>query len=341
MANPINADFLVHPNAESSQNPEVRPNYTIDFLCRLIPNEFNGNRFELGQFIANCNNACELASDSQQIPLLYFILSRISGRAKEQLAQQQFRCWNDLKEKLKILYQDKKHYVQIMEELNNCKQFHNESVSAFFQRLEVLNSRALSAAQQNNSNANELPGKLKTINEIALNRFIFHSNPAISQMLRWKEFETLNAAYSSALTEERALNINKNIRTRYCKNCKNNDHDTSHCRLQRTNRYSQNQEVNFVQNKKRDFNKKEQIICHYCKKIGHRLNDCRKREYNNRIKNQNFENKNSFNKFSKNYQGNRSNNLNDEDKVHLNYQQSPAENIALEDQVSQIQMFKN
>ncbi|KAK0070967.1 hypothetical protein PV326_001853, partial [Microctonus aethiopoides] len=103
--------------------------------------------------------------------------------------------------------------TSIKQELNNCKQNYNENVSDFFQRIEILNSRALSAAQQYTKNASDLPGKIQTINEITLNRFIYHSTPNISQMLRWKDFDNLNSAYTAALTEERALNINKKFYT--------------------------------------------------------------------------------------------------------------------------------
>lgn len=213
----------------------------MEFLCKLIPNEFNGNRHELGQFIANCNNADELASNEQKIPLIYYILSRISGRAKEQLAQQTFKTWDGLKKKLKILYQDKKHYVQIMEELNNCKQNYNENISDYFQRLEILNSRALSAAQQYTVKQEDLSGKLLTINEITSNRFIYHSSPNISQMLRWKDFENLNSAYSAALAEERAININK---SKFCRICKKNNHDTSQCK------FKERKNINTIQESK-------------------------------------------------------------------------------------------
>lgn len=48
-----------------------------------------------------------------------------------------------------------------MEELNNCKQNFNENISDFFQRIEILNSRALSAAQQYTKNVIDLPEKVK------------------------------------------------------------------------------------------------------------------------------------------------------------------------------------
>ncbi|KAK0074644.1 hypothetical protein PV325_007991, partial [Microctonus aethiopoides] len=240
----------------TSTPPPSIPTFTMDFLCKLIPKEFNGNRHELGQFIANCNNAHELAADQQKIPLIYFILSRISGRAKEQLAQQSFKTWEELKNKLKILYQDKKHYVQIMEELNNCKQNFNENISDYFQRLEILNSRALSAAQQ-------------------------------YTMLRWKEFENLNSAYTAALAEERALSINK---TKFCRNCKRNNHNTSDCRINQKPFKSINTIQNInpqSQSNSNSNNNYQNKFCNYCKKSGHLINECRKRKYNNEKKAQN------------------------------------------------------
>lgn len=193
--------------SNANHNPNS-PEFSIEFICKLISQKFSGNRLELGQFIANCNNANELVSDRQKTALLYFILSKIFGHVKEQLALQNFRNWTELKEHLKCLYQEKKHYCQIMEELNNCKQFHAESINVFYQRLLLLSSRALRAIQQYASDPTEILGKRKAVEEITLNRFVYHSNSQISQFLGWKDFDTLNAASTAALLEERALNMN-------------------------------------------------------------------------------------------------------------------------------------
>lgn len=203
----------------------------MQFLCNLIPEEFSGNRYELGQFIASCNNADELASARQKTPLLYFILSKISGNAKEQLALQNFSTWTDLKEQLKILFQDKKHYCQIMEELNNSRQHHSENITACYQRLLTLSSRALSAIQQYSNDPLEIPGKKKSVEETTLNRFVYHSCPQISQMLRWKEFSSLNSAYSAAVAEERVLNMHKYARRESWTICSRTNHGSSQCRL--------------------------------------------------------------------------------------------------------------
>lgn len=299
------------------------PTYPIEFLCKLIPHDFSGNRFELGQFIANCNNANGLANDSQKLPLLYFILSKISGKAKEQLAQQNFDTWDNLKDKLKILYQDKKHYCQLMEELNNSRQNFNESITDYFQRLEMLNSRAISAARQYTENAQNINGKIETINEITLNRFVYHSIPQISQMLRWKDFNNLNSAYTAAVTEERALNIRNT--SKFCKICRKSNHDTSNCR------FKQKFKVNTIQNSSNNNNTLKNNtsqnqtyskFCNYCKKNGHVINECRKLKYKR-------QNEKQVNVVKEN------------NKVHLNYQQPPMMNATLVDQINFIKAFEN
>lgn len=312
------------PNPSSTSNIS----FSMGFLCKLIPQGFDGDRYELGAFLANCNNANKLATEEQKLPLHYFILSRISGRAKQQLAQQTFNNWEELKNKLKILYQDKKHYVQIMEDLNNCKQNYNESISEFYQKLEILNSRALSAAQQYTKKTEDLSGRLETINEITLNIFIYHSLPNISQMLRWKDFENLNSAYSAALAEERATNIHKQ---KFCKTCKKSDHDTSQCRFkpkfpQRTINNIQNTHTNF-QNKfnsnNNNSNNAQMKFCNYCKTRGHEIQECRKRMFNNARKT------NGIPATSQNQQS-----------IHLNSQQSVAENTTHTDQIQSLMVFQ-
>ena len=332
--------------------------FPIQFLCNLIPKEFTGNRFELGQFLANCNNANELASERQKTPLLYFILSKISGNAKEQLALQDFHNWAELKDQLKRLYQDKKHYCQIMEELNNCKQFPSEGINAFYQRLLTLSSRALSAIQQYASDPLEILGKKKSVEEATLNRFVYHSSPQISQMLRWKDFDNLNSAYSAAVSEERALNMHKYTKQGSCKICKRTNHETSQCRFkssgpnhnrvvnhvqtpnQSRNNYHNSHQQNpteshqsYTQNRYQNQNHvssnqpvNQSKSCNYCKKQGHLIAECRKRQFNNSRREQ-FTNQNSS----------RTENA----AVHLNSQESPATDTVLTDRISQLTVFEN
>lgn len=67
---------------QNPQSSSSSTSFSIDFLCKLIPQEFNGNRYELGQFIANCNNAIELATESQKTPLIIFYTCKNLGKSK-------------------------------------------------------------------------------------------------------------------------------------------------------------------------------------------------------------------------------------------------------------------
>lgn len=242
----------------STTNP-TPINYSLEFLCSLISCQFTGNRYELGEFLANCNNANNLATAEQRLPLLYFILSQIKGKTKEQLARVNFRNWEELKEQLKVLFQDKKHYYQLVEELSNIRQFSNETITDYYNKLENLNSRIISSIQQFTINAAEIPGKIKFVNDITLNRFIFHSKPEISQMLRWKEFSNLTSAHTAAVNEEQALKIHSKFNTPF---------------------YSKQPTSTNTPIRNFDIHK----TCTYCKNAGHTINECRKRAFNNERK---------------------------------------------------------
>ncbi|XP_030766857.1 putative uncharacterized protein DDB_G0272516 [Sitophilus oryzae] len=346
-------------NTNSNTDP-----LSLDFICKLIPFGFSGDRNELGQFLANCNSANELASQNQKLPLLYFILSRISGTAKEQLTTQSFESWEILRQKLKDLYKERKHYVQLIEELNNCRQNSNESVDDFFQRLEVLYHRTISSAQQSYRNDAELPGKTQTIRELTLNRFIYHSKPEISQMLRYKGFNCIKEAHNAALCEERILNMLKtNKSNQYCKICRNNSHSTNNCcknypqsngnyrvhvnNSNKSNNHNFNHTFNQPSSNSQHNNIKQ---CKYCKKYGHTIDECRKLQYKNSYnvfnKNKNpndIQNKN-FNRVSNQNQiPNEVSNIRSvtNNQLSLNSHAPLAEKTPLEESIKMLQVFEN
>ncbi|KAK6616773.1 hypothetical protein RUM43_015122 [Polyplax serrata] len=105
----------IDPVAKSSSYPQTNPEFSMEFLIRLIPTTFLGDRSELHEFICNCNNANDLASPEQKKPLLHFIMSQITGRAKQQLTNIAFLDWEHLKAKLKSSYTDQVSIHQIID----------------------------------------------------------------------------------------------------------------------------------------------------------------------------------------------------------------------------------
>ncbi|KAL6953673.1 hypothetical protein U1Q18_051904, partial [Sarracenia purpurea var. burkii] len=127
-----------------------------------------GDRSTLSDFLADCTNAFELAHEDQSEPFSR-PLSQNSKPAKASLAAYSFHSWNELKEKLKLHYQDRQHEVTLMEELANCRQLPSESVTQYYTRIEQLVAKLITAAVQNNIDPSLIPGKISCIKENALN----------------------------------------------------------------------------------------------------------------------------------------------------------------------------
>ena len=188
---------------------------------------------------------------------------------------------------------------------------------------------------------------------------VYHSSPQISQMLRWKDFDNLNSAYSAAVTEERALNIHHYKKRQACTICGKMNHDTSQCRFKSSsgernktvntvqssvpnqNRYQNNQQRYSSPNEtnrqysqpqfpsQRNSNSSGQTkFCNYCKNQGHLISECRKKAFNDNRRKQ------SANQPSSSSQS-------DNRAVHLICQKSPVTNTAQEDQISNLQVFEN
>ena len=206
-----------------------------------------------------------------------------------------FLNWDDLKNFLKDLYQDSKHHSQLIYELINCKQAPNEPVNKFTCRIESALKRCINSTNSSTSDQIKLAGKIEMLQEIALNRLVYFSSPNISQSLRMKEPKNLNEAITSALTEERINNMCNNKRL-YCSTCKTNTHNTINCR-------NQKRSVNVASStniQKSSPNSKEIKCCKYCKKIGHNIEECRKRQFNNNRNQSGYNNHQNPNNFQKN-----------------------------------------
>lgn len=282
--------------------------FHLNFLCSLIPKSFDGKRSEFHEFLTNCNNAAELANDSQQKPLFVFIISRLTGSVRSQLQGKTYNNWEELKEILCTFYQDKKHYIQLMEELNTLKQGFSEPIISYHERIDKIITRIIGSLSF--KEREEQSGKIETIKELGLSRFIHHSKPEISRFLRAQSFNNLSDALTKAIEEERAIGISnsefKQKNSKYCNFCKRNGHSNRECFKNKNNAQSinfnqrtQNQNNQYRANNGNHYTNSNtssnfQVkICNYCKNKGHLISECRKREYNNKRKESSTQNSNS------------------------------------------------
>lgn len=244
-----NENEIVNPILdEENEFVDAIDELPITFLIKFIK-KFDGNREELNSFIADCNRAFDLAVGKQKQILLDYVSTQISGKAKSACVNRSFPEWKDLKNYLKTMYADTKHKAQLLCELTTLKQNSEETLSAFTCRMEACLKRTINAMTQDtdlNLDPKILEGKLEMLQDIALNRFTYFTIPVISNALRIREIKTLNDAITIAKSEEQ---IQKMVTGQYSKTSKNpNKSDKS---------------------------------CTYCKKSGHVINECRKRQFNN------------------------------------------------------------
>lgn len=96
---------------------------TLEFLVKLMPENFDGDRYKLRSFIKQVDAVFDLATEEQKIPLILYVKSKIVGKAREQIdIHCDLTTWDEIAELLINLYQDKKSLDQLLEELSQIKQ---------------------------------------------------------------------------------------------------------------------------------------------------------------------------------------------------------------------------
>lgn len=261
----------------------------LNILLKFI-NKFEGDREKLNPFLNNCRNAINLANPSQKDILLKYILCQLEGRAESACAIRDFENWDQLENFLKSQFGDKKHYAALLSELQESKQSSNETVNQFALRIETCLSRLLAEINVTipTTKKGELSGRVAAMQDLALFSFMTGLNPRISTVVRCRDPDTLNKAINFAVSEEKIyqssikrqyqnpgpsrpnINNNNNYTQRPSTSRSSNMNNASTNGFQRENG---NRSVNFSNSN---------VICRYCKIPGHSIDQCRKREFNNR-----------------------------------------------------------
>ena len=271
---PLNS--LEQKKQKGKKTPSI-PEMDLNILLKFIKS-YDGCRETLNSFIINCNNAFDLASDWQKPILFKFILSQLSGKAEAICSIKDFLSWEQLKEFLKTQFSQRKHYTHLLTELQECKQEPNENVSQFSLRIETCLSQLLTEISLNSTKVKEIPGRVAAMEDLALHHFTMGLHPRISNFVRCRTPKNLNEAINIAISEER---VHQNL-------FKRNDMVTTFSKPLQPRR----QVVNLNNSMQKSFEPSRPTsripyqstskVCNYCKNIGHTIENCRKREYNNR-----------------------------------------------------------
>lgn len=293
---PVNVDLPADTDEERAPSPVEKQKrgkkastpqletLDLNIILKFIK-PYDGSRETLNSFIINCNNAYELASNQQKPILFKYILCQLQGKAEVACSIKEFQTWEQLKEFLKTQFSDRKHSSHLLMELQESKQLPTENVSQFALRIETLLSQLLTEISLSNCKIKELPGRTAAMEELALHHFLMGLHPRISNIVRCKSPRSLNEATNFAISEERIQ------QTLYKRSIPEARRDNRPTRMNNPTRPFQPQRPfstvphNHNPNSAPNFpTGSNTITCRYCKAPGHSIEQCRKREYNNRFR---------------------------------------------------------
>lgn len=136
-----------------------------------------------------------------------------------------------------------------------------------------------------------MPNVIRNLNHSsALRAFVEGLNEPVRLIIKASRFNQLQDAIQAAVEEEKShqvkkQNLSNNKDFPKCKICGKNNHHTNQCYFREqtssslNNGRSNNQQQPHSSNNSN--NQSGTVVCRYCKKIGHSIDVCRKRIYNN------------------------------------------------------------
>lgn len=262
--------------ATTSQSSKDKDVVELNILTKFI-NKFDGSRENLTAFLNNCKNAISLTSTAQQGILLKYILSQLEGRAQSACSIKEFDNYQQFEDFLKSQFGERKHYAALLSDLQECRQSNSETVNQFALRIESCLAKLLTEINISipTKKKAELAGRLAAMQDLALHTFVIGLNMKLSTVVRCRDPETLNDAINFATSEEKILQAT------FRRNA-----PTANIAASTQNHRFPQQKQQFQQNKSFKPNNNQEStsaapVCRYCKNIGHTLENCRKRQFNN------------------------------------------------------------
>lgn len=260
----------------NTRSTTVTTTMDLNTLFKFIK-PYDGSRETVNSFIINCNNAYELASETQKPILFKYILSQLHGKAEIACSIKEFKEWELLRDFLKTQFSERKHYTHLLTELQESKQQPQDNVSQFALRVETCLSQLLTEVSLSNTKVKELPGRAAAMGDLALHHFLMGLHPRISNIVRCRSPKTLNEAINLAISEER---IQQSLYKRPQTESKFNNNDKSKTNsFKNTNTYRASSSSH--QNQSPATQGPSGLFCRYCKTAGHDIVSCKKREFNN------------------------------------------------------------
>lgn len=258
-----------------------------NLALKMLP-EFDGNHEHLTKFLDHCNFFYKpLVEADEKAIFLQIVKLKLVGQAGKIFKYKTLNDWESFATELELQFLKKESYISLHKKLLNIKQYSNEDIRSYANRIQQLVSELNSTCVTMDKDC-----KVESINaDYALNTFINGlSNHDIKIILKCRDKLDLKTAVELAAREELSFNkpfipfnFHNNNQTqqnynsgaikkepgtfirKFCTNCKISNHDISECRrlAQSQSSYSRNP------------------VCSFCGKSGHLSNRCYTKYFNN------------------------------------------------------------
>lgn len=253
----------------------------LDYLRKVsdfVPN-YSGSQAGLYDFLQACDWVYDQIDEDVLDAFLLIIKTKLRGDAEAFISSRNISDWETLKDLLTGHYSDARDIEGLGRELTVSVQSVNESPRQFLTRIQALLTKIRSSINLNPENtAADKATLIKSYETTALKTVLAGLRNPLGTTIRSQRPSDLNEVASLLIDEENIIylqtrnnNIDKNIRGAIPKDLYN---------LPRRN---------VPQNPK---------FCNYCKRPGHNLSECRRRDFNQNNhfnnSNQNHGNNSSF-----------------------------------------------
>ncbi|KYM96275.1 hypothetical protein ALC62_09294 [Cyphomyrmex costatus] len=265
-----------------------------------------------------------MIAPSQEIILVRAVRNKLKGDAHRSILGKVFSSLQELVEFLRGKYGPRETVYEAQARLAYVCQKSDEKVSSYGNRVREIGKRIIDAQKrQTNEISNDFKRSVEEHLKICflrgLNPEIIISKEGTFEELETRaidaerELETVKMIRQIVIGEKTSSDSkytgNAPVRRvdaepMTCQYCHKIGHTADRCRLignnqQKRNFFSNPRQTNFASNNRNYNNTRTppppggsqnpsntpQIICRYCKKVGHAIEDCRKLAYNNQIRN--------------------------------------------------------
>lgn len=295
-----NSDNQISEINGSIENIEIKMSLNIDHFLKIVP-EFDGTSSQLHKFLRCCDLIYKpLLKVPDKATFLDLVASKLNKRAYEIIKYNTFDTWEELRIELIKQFEVHKSVEQLQIELVQARQKSNESILEFSNRIEQLLSLLNDACI-----AREGVDAKIYINNLnsgtALRSFIDGlKSDKIQNVVKSCRFKSLKDAVDQATEEEISLSKNNSDNSNQstkCQWCNKRGHIASNCFSLKNKTNTVNSNANIVPSTSTNANantnsdKLKKLFCNYCKRKGHSIDTCFRK--NNKIKSESQSSENS------------------------------------------------